>query len=89
MQGCEEISIKSLLSEFPWNCAEDGVMDSVSRFNEDPSVRGLLVHPLLPQAMYFRVCLVLAYSYPANIGLPIIWSGIPTPRVGQRFGKNL
>lgn len=53
MRGCEEISIKSLLSEFPWNCAEDGVMDSVSRFNEDPSVRGLLVHPLLPQAMYF------------------------------------
>ena len=53
MRGCEEISIKSLLSEFPWNCAEDGVMDSVSRFNEDPYVRGLLVHPLLPQAMYF------------------------------------
>ena len=53
MRGCEEISIKSLLSEFPWNCAEDGVMDSVSRFNEDPYVCGLLVHPLLPQAMYF------------------------------------
>lgn len=53
MLGCEEIGIKSLLSEFLGNCAEDGVMDSVSRFNEDPSVHGLLVHLPLPQAMYF------------------------------------
>ncbi|CAD6225279.1 unnamed protein product [Miscanthus lutarioriparius] len=35
--------------KLPGNCSEDEVMDSVSRFNEDPSVHGILVHLPLPE----------------------------------------
>ncbi|CAN6162294.1 unnamed protein product [Urochloa humidicola] len=50
-KGCEEVGIKSLLAKLPGNCTEDEVMDSVSRFNEDPSVHGILVQLPLPQHM--------------------------------------
>ncbi|RCV11344.1 hypothetical protein SETIT_2G178100v2 [Setaria italica] len=50
-KGCEEVGIKSLLAKLPGNCTEDQVMDSVSRFNEDPSVHGILVQLPLPQHM--------------------------------------
>ncbi|RLM86184.1 bifunctional protein FolD 2-like [Panicum miliaceum] len=50
-KGCEEVGIKSLLAKLPGNCIEDEVMDSVSRFNEDPSVHGILVQLPLPQHM--------------------------------------
>ncbi|RLN32991.1 bifunctional protein FolD 2-like [Panicum miliaceum] len=50
-KGCEEVGIKSLLAKFPGNCTEDEVIDSVSRFNEDPSVHGILVQLPLPQHM--------------------------------------
>ncbi|KAE8815166.1 bifunctional protein FolD 1, mitochondrial [Hordeum vulgare] len=53
MEGCDEIGIKSLLSELPGNCKEDGMMDSVPRFNEYPYVHGLLVQLPLPQTMHF------------------------------------
>jgi len=48
-KGCEEVGIKSLLAKLPGNCTEDEVMDSLSRFNEDPSVHGILVQLPLPQ----------------------------------------
>ncbi|XP_052168059.1 bifunctional protein FolD 1, mitochondrial-like isoform X1 [Oryza glaberrima] len=51
IKGCEEVGIKSLLAELPGNCTEDVVVDSVSRFNEDPSVHGILVQLPLPQHM--------------------------------------
>uniref|UniRef100_A0A453KME7 methenyltetrahydrofolate cyclohydrolase n=1 Tax=Aegilops tauschii subsp. strangulata TaxID=200361 RepID=A0A453KME7_AEGTS len=51
VKGCEEVGIKSLLAELPRNCTEDEVVDSVSRFNEDPSVHGVLVQLPLPQHM--------------------------------------
>ncbi|KQJ89852.1 bifunctional protein FolD 1, mitochondrial [Brachypodium distachyon] len=51
VKGCEEVGIKSLLAELPGNCTEDEVVDSVSRFNEDPSVHGILVQLPLPQHM--------------------------------------
>jgi len=50
-KGCVEVGIKSLLAKLPGNCTEDEVMDSVSRFNEDPSVHGILVQLPLPQHM--------------------------------------
>ncbi|XP_062198995.1 bifunctional protein FolD 1, mitochondrial-like [Phragmites australis] len=50
-KGCEEVGIKSLLAKLPGNCTEDEVMDSVTRFNEDPSVHGILVQLPLPQRM--------------------------------------
>lgn len=55
-KGCEEVGIKSLLAKLPGNCTEDEVMDSVSRFNEDPSVHGILVQLPLPQVMCSTVC---------------------------------
>ncbi|KAM3274852.1 hypothetical protein ACQJBY_043698 [Aegilops geniculata] len=51
VKGCEEVGIKSLLAELPRNCTEDEVVDSVSRFNDDPSVHGVLVQLPLPQHM--------------------------------------
>jgi 5,10-methylene-tetrahydrofolate dehydrogenase/methenyl tetrahydrofolate cyclohydrolase len=53
VKGCEEVGIKSLLAELPGNCTEDEVVGSVSRFNEDPSVHGVLVQLPLPQVMFF------------------------------------
>ncbi|KAL6655824.1 hypothetical protein ACP70R_006650 [Stipagrostis hirtigluma subsp. patula] len=50
-KGCEEVGIKSLLAKLPGNCTEDEVIDSVSRFNEDPSVHGILVQLPLPHHM--------------------------------------
>ncbi|TVU09193.1 hypothetical protein EJB05_42641 [Eragrostis curvula] len=50
-KGCEEVGIKSLLAKLPGNCTEDEVMDSVLRYNEDPSVHGILVQLPLPQHM--------------------------------------
>lgn len=50
-KGCEEVGIKSLLAKLPGNCSEDEVMDSVLRFNEDPSVHGILVQLPLPEFM--------------------------------------
>ncbi|KAL5206846.1 hypothetical protein ABZP36_035055 [Zizania latifolia] len=51
IKGCEDVGIKSLLAELPGNCTEDEVVDSVSRFNEDPSVHGILVQLPLPHHM--------------------------------------
>jgi len=51
VKGCEEVGIKSSLAKLPGNCSEDEVMDSVSRFNEDPSVHGILVQLPLPEFM--------------------------------------
>lgn len=53
IKGCEEVGIKSLSAKFPGNCSEDEVMDSVSRFNEDPSVHGILVQLPLPEVNVF------------------------------------
>ncbi|KAK3133109.1 hypothetical protein QOZ80_6AG0532430 [Eleusine coracana subsp. coracana] len=50
-KGCEEVGIKSLLAKLPGNCTENEVMDSVARYNEDPSVHGILVQLPLPKHM--------------------------------------
>ncbi|KAG8049580.1 hypothetical protein GUJ93_ZPchr0009g1064 [Zizania palustris] len=51
IKGCEDVGMKSLLAELPGGCTEDEVVDSVSRFNEDPSVHGILVQLPLPHHM--------------------------------------
>jgi 5,10-methylene-tetrahydrofolate dehydrogenase/methenyl tetrahydrofolate cyclohydrolase len=48
-KGCEEVGIKSWSTKLPGNCTEDEVIDSVSRYNEDPSINGILVQLPLPQ----------------------------------------
>ncbi|CAN6195598.1 unnamed protein product, partial [Urochloa humidicola] len=74
-KGCEEVGIKSLLAKLPGNCTEDEVMDSVSRFNEDPSVHGILVQLPLPQHMdEERILSVISLEkdvdgfHPLNVG---------------------
>ncbi|WOL17023.1 hypothetical protein Cni_G25812 [Canna indica] len=47
--ACEEVGMKSLVAEFPEDCAEDDVVNAVSNFNHDPSVHGILVQLPLPQ----------------------------------------
>ncbi|OAY63701.1 bifunctional protein FolD 1, mitochondrial-like [Ananas comosus] len=51
IKACHEVGIRSLTAELPEDCTEDEVVDSVSRFNEDPSVHGILVQLPLPQHM--------------------------------------
>ena len=62
-KGCEEVGIKSLLAKLPGNCTEDEVMDSVSRFNEDPSVHGILVQLPLPQVTCCSVAAFKRHDY--------------------------
>ena len=63
MQGFDEIGIQSLLLELPGNCTKDGVMDSVSRFNEDPSVHGILVQLPLPQVTCCSIAAFKRHDY--------------------------
>jgi 5,10-methylene-tetrahydrofolate dehydrogenase/methenyl tetrahydrofolate cyclohydrolase len=63
VKGCEEVGIKSLLAELPGNCTEDEVVDSVSRFNEDPSVHGVLVQLPLPHVTYFTFLISALVKY--------------------------
>ncbi|TYH62738.1 hypothetical protein ES332_D07G140500v1 [Gossypium tomentosum] len=49
IKACEEAGIKSVVAEFPDSCAEEDIMTSLSKFNEDPSVHGILVQLPLPE----------------------------------------
>ncbi|EOY03158.1 hypothetical protein QUC31_017819 [Theobroma cacao] len=49
IKACEEAGIKSVMAELPNYCAEDDVMTAVLKFNEDPSVHGVLVQLPLPE----------------------------------------
>ncbi|MQL82474.1 hypothetical protein Taro_014962 [Colocasia esculenta] len=49
--ACEEVGIKSLLTELPENCAEHEIVSAVSSFNKDPSIHGILVQLPLPKHM--------------------------------------
>ncbi|XP_021297907.1 bifunctional protein FolD 1, mitochondrial [Herrania umbratica] len=49
IKACEEAGIKSVMAELPNYCAEDDVMTAVLKFNEDPSVHGILVQLPLPE----------------------------------------
>ncbi|KAJ4832497.1 Bifunctional protein FolD 1, mitochondrial [Turnera subulata] len=49
VKACEEAGIKSLVTRLPQDCAEDAVIDSLSKYNEDPTIHGILVQLPLPQ----------------------------------------
>lgn len=49
--ACEEVGIKSLVTELPTDCADADVQNAVMRFNKDPSVHGILVQLPLPQVI--------------------------------------
>ncbi|KAI4365579.1 hypothetical protein MLD38_021550 [Melastoma candidum] len=48
IKACEEVGIRSLLVELPDDCREDEVLKALSRYNEDPSIHGILVQLPLP-----------------------------------------
>ncbi|CAJ1948274.1 unnamed protein product [Sphenostylis stenocarpa] len=49
IMACEEVGIKSLVTELPNDCAEMDVQNAIMRFNKDPSIHGILVQLPLPQ----------------------------------------
>ncbi|KAJ4809497.1 Bifunctional protein FolD [Rhynchospora pubera] len=51
IKACNDVGITSLLAQLPHSCSEDDVLHSVTSFNQDPSVHGILVQLPLPQHM--------------------------------------
>jgi hypothetical protein len=51
LRACDEVGIATLIAELPENCTETELLDVVSRFNEDPSVHGIIVQLPLPQVI--------------------------------------
>ncbi|KAJ7957063.1 Bifunctional protein FolD [Quillaja saponaria] len=50
LKACEEVGIATSVAELPENCTENELVHVVSRFNEDPTVHGIIVQlPLPPQ----------------------------------------
>ncbi|PNX97765.1 amino acid dehydrogenase family protein, partial [Trifolium pratense] len=47
--ACEEVGMKSVVTELPTDCADADVQNAVMRFNKDPSIHGILVQLPLPQ----------------------------------------
>jgi len=47
-KACEAVGINSFEVHLPENSTEQEVLDSISKFNEDPSVHGILVQLPLP-----------------------------------------
>lgn len=52
IKACEEVGIKSFVSELPTNCTEAEVQNALLRFNKDPSIHGILVQLPLPQVIF-------------------------------------
>lgn len=50
-KACEAVGINSFEVHLPENSTEQEVLDSISKFNEDPSVHGILVQLPLPSHM--------------------------------------
>ncbi|KAL9303693.1 hypothetical protein ACSQ67_020956 [Phaseolus vulgaris] len=49
IMACEEVGIKSVVTELPTDCAEMDVQNAIMRFNKDPSIHGILVQLPLPE----------------------------------------
>ncbi|KAF3342095.1 receptor-like protein kinase [Carex littledalei] len=49
IKACNEVGIRSLVVQLPDSCSDEEVVESVKRFNEDPSVHGILLQLPLPQ----------------------------------------
>ncbi|KAK4253436.1 hypothetical protein QN277_010741 [Acacia crassicarpa] len=49
IKACEEVGIKSCVTELPTDCTEAEVQSALLRFNKDPSIHGILVQLPLPQ----------------------------------------
>ncbi|KAJ3683400.1 hypothetical protein LUZ60_013627 [Juncus effusus] len=51
IKACNEVGIRSLMAQLPDSCSENEILESISRFNQDPSVHGILVQLPLPRHM--------------------------------------
>lgn len=49
IKACEEVGIKSIVTEFADGCTEDEVLNALSNYNQDSSINGILVQLPLPQ----------------------------------------
>lgn len=54
IKACEEIGIKSILTELPSSCSEDDIIGALSSFNENPSIHGILVQLPIPEVISHR-----------------------------------
>lgn len=52
IKACNEVGMRSLVAQLPDSCSSEEVVESVTRFNEDPSVHGILVQLPLPQVPF-------------------------------------
>ena len=57
IMACEEVGIRSMVTELPTDCAEAEVQNAVVRYNKDPSIHGILVQLPLPQVISESVTL--------------------------------
>lgn len=52
-KACESVGIKSLEVRLAEDCSEEQVLKSISCFNDDPSIHGILVQLPLPSVTLF------------------------------------
>ena len=71
IMACEEVGIRSMVTELPTDCAEAEVQNAVVRYNKDPSIHGILVQLPLPQVMSESVTF---YNNLARLWYPLIFS---------------
>lgn len=62
--ACQEVGIKFKMTSLPENCTESSVWNALSRYNEDPSVHGILVQLPLPKVNIWSV-----FRYPIYTNL--------------------
>ncbi|RDX94931.1 Bifunctional protein FolD 1, mitochondrial, partial [Mucuna pruriens] len=84
IMACEEVGIKSLVTELPTDCAASDVQNAIMRFNKDPSIHGILVQLPLPQHLHEEkvldaLCLEKDVDgfHPINVGNLAIRGGEP------------
>lgn len=58
----EEVGIKFTMTSLPENCTDYEVCNALCRYNEDPSIHGILVQLPLPQ-VNILACLLLFHSH--------------------------
>ncbi|KAF3792904.1 Bifunctional protein FolD 1 [Nymphaea thermarum] len=62
IKACGEVGIRSYTAELHEDCTEKEVFSVVSRFNDDPSVHGVLVQLPLPKRHHATVSIVHAFT---------------------------
>lgn len=61
IMACEEVGIKSSVTELPTDCAEADVQNAVMGYNKDPSIHGILVQLPLPQVISESMTVTINY----------------------------